>query len=125
MTTPAPTLRQMIQDRLTEISEKLWETHRIQRVPGQDGRIVWLGTAALWSRWTCQADHGSGPCGQALITLDEASVLLGKPVDFSLDDPVFEPVETFVLDPDYGVQITDLVHVSDVRRKFEEDPRWG
>ncbi|MDC2953362.1 hypothetical protein PO587_02710 [Streptomyces gilvifuscus] len=114
------TLNDLIRTRLDEIAEDVWESHRVMRIPGEDGRVIQLGSAALWERWVCEADHGFGPCHEPLLTLDQAATLVGQPVDFSLVTPTMTPIEIEVLDGSYGFQLTELYHLSDVSQEFRK-----
>ncbi|MGW3154029.1 hypothetical protein [Streptomyces sp. NPDC001089] len=112
------TLNDLIKTRLDEIAEDVWESNRVMRISGDNGRVIQIGSAAVWEQWTCEADHGSGPCHEPLLTLDQAATLVGQPVDFSLVSPTMTPIEIEVLDESYGFQLTELYHLSDVTQEF-------
>ncbi|MEU5448680.1 hypothetical protein [Streptomyces californicus] len=112
------TLNDLIKSRLGEIAEDIWESNRVMRISGDNGRVIQIGSAAVWEQWTCEADHGSGPCHEPLLTLDQAATLVGQPVDFSLVSPTMTPIEIEVLDESYGFQRTELYHLSDVTQEF-------
>ncbi|ROP53300.1 hypothetical protein [Streptomyces sp. PanSC9] len=114
------TLNDLIQTRLTEIAEDAWENHRVMRILGEDGRVIQLGSGAVWERWCCEADHGHGPCHEPLLTIDQAATLVGQPVDFCLVTPAMTPIEMTVLDSSFGFQLTELYHLSDVVAEFKK-----
>ncbi|MER6112404.1 hypothetical protein [Streptomyces hirsutus] len=120
MTQPTVTLNDLITTRLTEIAEDAWENHRVMRITGENGRIIQLGSGAVWEQWSCEADHGSGPCHEPLLTLDQAATLVGQPVDFCLVNPAMAAIEMTVLDADFGFQLTELYHLSDVVTEFKK-----
>ncbi|MFC4609749.1 hypothetical protein ACFO9E_18290 [Streptomyces maoxianensis] len=120
MSGPTVTLNDLIETHLTEIAEDAWENHRVIRITGDNGRIIQLGSAAVWERWTCEADHGFGPCHEPLLTLDQAATLVGQPVDFSLVSPSMTPIEMTVLDQVFGFQLTELYHLTDVTAEYRK-----
>ncbi|MBL1104920.1 hypothetical protein JK361_09990 [Streptomyces sp. 5-8] len=113
-------LNEFIGNRIQEIAEDAWENHRVMRITGENGRVIQLGSGAVWERWTCEADHGFGPCHEPLLTLDQAATLVGQPVDFCLISPAMTPIEIQVLDESYGFQLTELYHLSDVVTEFKK-----
>lgn len=120
MTQPTITLNDLIRTRLAEIAEDAWENHRVMRIPGEDGRVIQLGSGAVWERWCCEADHGFGPCHEPLLSIDQTATLVGQPVDFCLLFPEKAPIEMTVLDSSYGFQLTELYHLSDVVTEFKK-----
>ncbi|MEU6449623.1 hypothetical protein [Streptomyces sp. NPDC046979] len=120
MTQPTVTLNDLIATRLTEIAEDAWENHRVMRISGENGRVITLGSSAVWEHWSCEADHGYGACHEPLLTIDQAATLVGQPVDFCLVHPEKAPIEMTVLDASYGFQITELYHLSDVVTEFKK-----
>jgi hypothetical protein len=122
MTSPTITLDHLIQTRLAEIAEDAWRDHRIMPVKGGDGRVLQLGTAAVWEQWYCQADHGHGLCGEPLLTHEQTSTLLGMfNDDQPVPDPKIPPVEIELLDPSRGCFMPDvLLHFSDVGREYRK-----
>ncbi|MEU8556011.1 hypothetical protein AB0C80_18745 [Streptomyces anthocyanicus] len=123
MTSPTVTLNDLIATRLQEIAEDAWRDHRVMPVKSGDGRVLQLGTGAVWEEWYCQADHdGYGPCNEPLLTHQQASTLLGM---YNDDEPVPAPqipaVEIELLDPTRGCFMPDvLFHYSDVRAEFKK-----
>lgn len=113
-------LNDLIETRLNEIAEDVWESHRVMRLNHGDGRVLQLGTAAMWELWTCHADHGYGLCGEPLLTPTQASTLLGLPLDeVPIQEPKIAPVEIELLDPAVGGFMSDeLYHFSDVTALF-------
>ncbi|MFE7361476.1 hypothetical protein [[Kitasatospora] papulosa] len=114
------TLNDLIENRLSEIAEDAWENHRVINITGDNGRVLPLGTASVWERWRCEADHGFGPCHEPLLTLDQAATLVGQPVDFSLVAPAMGAIEMTVLDQEFGFQLTELYHLSDVTQEYRK-----
>ncbi|MFJ8507729.1 hypothetical protein [Streptomyces avermitilis] len=122
MSSPTLTLNDLIRTRLEEIAEDLWQNDRVMGVNHGDGRVLQLGTAAVWEQWACHSDHGYGLCGEPLVTATQASTLLGM---YSDDDPVPNPsiplIETELLDEGVGAFLPDaLFHFSDVTREFKK-----
>jgi hypothetical protein len=118
--TTAITLNDLIATRLAEIAEDAWEKHRALRIAGDNGRIIQLGTAAVWELWRCEADHGSGPCHEPLLTTDQAATLAGQPVDYMIESTSQPTIEVTVLDPEFGFQFTDLYHLADVVAEYQK-----
>jgi hypothetical protein len=115
-------LNDLIKDHLNKIAQDAWQTHRVMPVSDGGGRVLDLGTAAVLEFWYCQADHGTGICGEPMLTSDQASSLLGM---YSVDEPVPEPqlpiVEVVLLDEGLGGFFPgSLIHFSDVRREFQK-----
>ncbi|MFG2380585.1 hypothetical protein [Streptomyces avermitilis] len=117
MSGPTVTLNDLIETHLTEIAEDAWENHRVIRITGDNGRIIQLGSAAVWERWTCEADHGDGLCDEPLMTSEQAATLVGQPVDFSIPEPSIPAVEVHGL-TEHGFQLDELYHLSDVVAEF-------
>ncbi|WP_405459762.1 hypothetical protein OG786_21070 [Streptomyces sp. NBC_00101] len=116
------TLNDLIETRLAEIAEDVWKRHRVLRVNHGDGRVVQLGTAAIWELWSCRANHGSGLCGEPLLTATQASSLTGMPrEDGPVENPALPVIEVELLDSGVGgFLIDDLFHASDVRAEFRK-----
>ncbi|MER6236516.1 hypothetical protein ABT185_10680 [Streptomyces clavifer] len=116
------TLNDLIQTRLSEIVEDLWEHNRVLRVESGEARCLQVGTGVAMERWQCQRTHESGPCGEPLVPMAEALLLLGYidhlPV---LDEELtHEPIEAPSLDPDFGFMISELLHFSDITALQEQ-----
>ncbi|MFD9920632.1 hypothetical protein ACFWXR_14255 [[Kitasatospora] papulosa] len=122
MSGPTVTLNDLIETRLAEIAEDAWKTHRIMPVNHGDGRVIQLGSAAVWELWTCRANHGSGFCGEPLLTATQASTLIGMPrEDGPVANPALPVIEVELLDSAVGgFLIDDLLHLSDVRAEFRK-----
>lgn len=108
-------INDLIRTRLAEISEAAWRDHRVMPV-SSDGRVIEVGTAATTERWSCADDHGSGVCGESLLTHRQASELLGL---LNPDEPVRDPqipvIDLEVLDEEVGgFTCGSLYHLSDV-----------
>ncbi|MCX4608705.1 hypothetical protein [Streptomyces mirabilis] len=120
MSGPTVTLNDLIETHLSEIAEDAWENHRVMSIAGDNGRFIQLGSGAVWERWTCEADHGCGPCHEPLLTQDQAATLVGQPVDFCLVSRAMAPIEMTVLDAEFGFQLSELYHLSDVVAEFRK-----
>lgn len=116
------TLNDLIETRLNEIAEDIWESHRVMRAQDGKGRLLQLGTAAVQELWYCQADHGHGLCNEPLLTHHQASTLLGmRSDDEPVPDPQIPPVEIELLDLAVGGFLPDaLFHFSDVGREYRK-----
>jgi hypothetical protein len=115
-------LNRLIRTRLMSLAEAAWRDHRVMPVGEGNGRILGLGTAAVEERWVCGADHGSGVCGEPLLTDRQAGSLLGL---LNPDEPVRDPqlpvTDLELLDEAMsGFTCGSLFHLSDVRREFEK-----
>ncbi|MFE7762964.1 hypothetical protein [Streptomyces sp. NPDC057438] len=113
------TLDSLIRTRLAEITEGLWNDHRVLRVESSDARFLQIGSAATIERWQCQANHGSGLCGEPLVSSTEAGLLLGSPDYPAVESPVYGLIEYRELDTNFGFMAGELVHFSDVVAEFE------
>ncbi|MFI2757809.1 hypothetical protein ACH5A3_02865 [Streptomyces echinatus] len=110
------TLNNFIQTQLSEIAEDLWSHHRVIQVSSGEARFLQVGTGVTLERWQCQQTHGSSPCGQPLVPLTEALILLGccdyLPVP---DDELKHELIAFrTLDPDFGFTLGELMHYFDL-----------
>ncbi|PPS71984.1 MULTISPECIES: hypothetical protein [Streptomyces] len=115
-------INDLIATRLTEIAQDAWQTHRVMPVSDGGGRVLDLGTASVREFWYCQNDHGTGICGEPMLTSDQANSLLGM---YSVDEPVPDPqlpiVEVELLDEGLGGFFPgSLIHFSDVRHEFQK-----
>jgi hypothetical protein len=119
---PTVTLNDLIQARLAEIAEDAWSGFHIMRLNHGDGRVLEIGSAAVWEQWTCMADHGYGLCGEPLLTATQASMLLGMHSDDEpVPDPQFPVVEIELLDGDVGGFLLDaLFHFGDVVAEYKK-----
>lgn len=115
-------LNDLIATRLTEIAEAAWRDHRVMPVSDGGGRVLDLGTAAVREFWHCQDDHGSGICGEPMLTSDQASSLLGmRSVDEPVSDPQLPIVEVELLDEGLGGFFPgSLIHFSDIGREYRK-----
>ncbi|MET7847663.1 hypothetical protein ABZT48_05340 [Streptomyces avermitilis] len=95
------------------------ETH-LSEIAEDNGRFIQLGSGAVWERWSCDADHGSGPCHEPLLTQGQAATLVGQPVVFCLDSPAMAPIKVTVLGAEFGFQLSELYHLSDVVAEFRK-----
>jgi hypothetical protein len=115
-------LNRLIRTRLTEIAEAAWLNHRVLPTADGEGRVLQIGSAATVERWVCGADHGSGVCGEALLTHRQAAELTGW---FNPDEPVLDPqfpvTDLELLDEGAsGFTYGSLYHISDVIAQFKK-----
>ncbi|MEU1454399.1 hypothetical protein [Streptomyces avermitilis] len=115
-------LNRLIATRLTEIAEAAWRDHRIMPIGDSDGRVLQIGTAATRERWVCGADHGTGVCGEPLLTHRQTAELLGL---LNEDEPVLDPelpvTDVELLDEGLGGFFPgSLIHFSDVGREYRK-----
>ncbi|MFE7029473.1 hypothetical protein ACFU9Y_04120 [Streptomyces sp. NPDC057621] len=92
----------------------------VQRIPERDGRIIQIGSAAVIERWRCAQDHGSGPCGQPLITETEAAQFMGEPQNPLTDEPAHGYLAVEDLDPAMGFVTVELFHESHVIAAYKK-----
>ncbi|MFJ3665046.1 hypothetical protein ACIPSE_01180 [Streptomyces sp. NPDC090106] len=121
MNQPTVTLADLITTRLEEIADDAWRDHRVMRVNHGDGRVLQIGTGAVWELWVCRANHGPGLCGEPLVTATQAATLTGMPrEDGPVRSPKVPPVEIELLDDGVGgFLLDDLFHWSDVVTEFK------